>query len=194
MRPDALPWSDAVVAGAFERPTVLAPALLEPDMPWPIAIAGLLLIAVGIGMVVLTITGRDSGKLGYGPYSPKQILTDNELEFYHRLRRGLPGRVILCQVSMSALIEPRDLPERTAEYMRLRARFAQKYVDFVICEPESLSVIAIVELDDITHDPVKDAQRDAMLGSAGYRVVRWHSRKKPSPSEIGRHFARLAAD
>ena len=190
-RAGILPWDDPVVARLIERPADLAPALLD-GLGWPGAAALLLLVAAAVGLAVLLATSRRGPAFGQGPYAGKSILTPNELEFYHRLVRGLPGRVILCQVSMSALIVPRDLDEGTAEYMRLRSTFAQKYVDFVICNPRTLEVIAIVELDDVTHDPEKDARRDAMLNSAGYPVVRWHSRRKPTPAQIGAHFQRLA--
>lgn len=125
-----------------------------------------------------------------GEYQAKRILTNNETEFYSRMLRALPDFTILSQVSMSALIEPRTTVP--GEYMGKRARFSQKYVDFVICQPNKLDVICIVELDDITHDPEKDAKRDEMLEGAGYTVVRWHSRRKPSVSEIASTIKKIA--
>lgn len=122
-------------------------------------------------------------------YQAKQILTDNETEFYGRLLSALPDYTILSQVAMSALIEPVKCDPK--EFMGRRAKFSQKYVDFVICEPENLRVICIVELDDITHDEEKDAARDAMLNDAGYIVVRWHSRRKPDIHVIAETIATL---
>lgn len=124
-----------------------------------------------------------------GPFQPKPILTPNEIEFYNRMVSALPGYVVLSQVAMSAFIEPRtDDPK---EYMRRRMKFAQKFVDFIVCEPGDLRIICIVELDDITHDEAKDALRDEMLGSAGYTVVRWHSRKKPDRAAIAKAIRKL---
>ena len=124
-----------------------------------------------------------------GAYKAKRILTNNETEFYGRLLQALPEYTILSQVSMSALIEPRA--ENGSEYMGKRAKFSQKFVDFVICEPRKLKVICIVELDDITHDAAKDAARDEMLEGAGYVVVRWHSRTKPSVAEINKSIRKI---
>lgn len=124
-----------------------------------------------------------------GPFKSRNILTPNEIEFYNRLVSALPGYVVLSQVSMSAIIEPRtDDPQ---EYMRRRMKFAQKYVDFIVCEPGDLRIICIVELDDITHDEAKDAARDEMLNGAGYEVVRWHSRNKPDRAAIAKTIRRL---
>lgn len=124
-----------------------------------------------------------------GEYRSRHILTPNEVEFYNRLVSALPGYVVLSQVAMSALIEPRT--EDQGEYMRRRQKICQKYVDFVVCTPGLLEIVCIVELDDITHDEDKDALRDAMLNGAGIEVVRWHSRKKPDREEIARRIRRI---
>lgn len=113
----------------------------------------------------------------------KPLLTDNELEFYGRLLDALPRDAIFVQVAMGALMAPKAA-QHTDHFWRMRSKFAQKFVDFVICEPSTLAVIAIIELDDRTHDPVKDIARDAMLASAGYTVLRWQSNRKPDATEI----------
>ena len=127
-----------------------------------------------------------------GLYQARPILTPNEQEFYRRMVQALPQHVVLTQVAMSALIEPRvDRTKNGSKYMGLRARFSQKYVDFVVCRPKKLQVVAIVELDDVTHDAGKDALRDEMLEGAFYNVVRWHSRNKPSKEDIRRTIEAL---
>lgn len=158
---------------------------------WALAVlaAGLLWVSA----LLLWPAGASPKKRRQGPYRARRLLTPNETEFYGRLRKALPDYVLFSQVSMSAIIEPRR-DQRDGEYMRLRAKFAQKYVDFLVCEPKTLRVIAIVELDDVTHDPVKDAARDEMLEGAGYTVVRWHSRRKPCQAEIARTIRDLYAE
>lgn len=132
-------------------------------------------------------------RLRSGSFKARPILTPNEQEFYGRLVRALPGHAVLCQVSMSALIEPDT--DDPGDYQRRRLTFSQKYVDFVIVDAtpgrDPMRVVAIVELDDITHDAQKDAQRDAMLNSAGYTVLRWQSRRKPDIHAIRRSIEQL---
>lgn len=62
--------------------------------------------------------------------------------------------------------------------------FSQKIVDFVAQAKTDGSIVAIIELDDSTHDSDKDGRRDAMLSSAGYRAVRWKSKAKPDAAAI----------
>jgi very-short-patch-repair endonuclease len=47
-----------------------------------------------------------------------------------------------------------------------------------------LQLVAIVELDDRTHNRVADAERDAFVASAGIRTLRFESRNKPTVEQI----------
>ena len=122
----------------------------------------------------------------------RPLLTDNELEFCHRLEDALPGFRVLVQVSMGAIMEP-DLDDEEASepgrYLSVRGRFAQKVLDFVIVDDE-YRIVALVELDDSTHDADRDAERDRMTGMAGYLTIRYDSRDKPEPEEIREDFWR----
>jgi very-short-patch-repair endonuclease len=70
--------------------------------------------------------------------------------------------------------------------MRIRSRFAQKICDYVLLD-RGLPV-AVIELDDSTHDSKrdKDSARDALLAGAGIPTVRFDSRAKPSAHGIRR--------
>lgn len=116
-------------------------------------------------------------------FAAKPLLTANELEFYHRLRQALPELCIFPQVAMNAFLRPAAGAD-AERYASTRARFAQKHVDFLLCEPRKLDILMIVELDDSMHSLARDNQRDAMTGEAGYRTLRVHSREKPTPAEL----------
>lgn len=126
------------------------------------------------------------------PLRAKRFITPNELEFLHRLRRALPGLEVLPQVSMGALLDA-DLPAGHPRTWTIRRVFAMKILDYVVCEPTDLSVVAVVELDDQTHDEnyENDAGRDELLASAGITTLRWDSRAKPSESEIATRVQQL---
>jgi very-short-patch-repair endonuclease len=69
--------------------------------------------------------------------------------------------------------------------------FSQKTMDFVAQSRRDGSIVAIIELDDRTHDMEKDSKRDTILATAGYRIVRWNSKTKPDAAAIR---ARLAPE
>jgi len=122
---------------------------------------------------------RDAG----ANYKSKQLLTENEKEFFNRLRRALPEYEVFPQVAMGAVLAPNVDRSDRRRYYQIRGTFSQKIIDFLICD-KTLNVVAAVELDDRTHNAKRDEMRDAMLMSAGYRVLRWHSKNKPSEAEI----------
>lgn len=137
------------------------------------------LIVVVVAVAILAATFLKAGC----NYKSKNLLTENEKEFFFRLKRALSGYEVFPQVSMGAILIP-NANRNDRRYHQIRGSFSQKIVDFLICDGKTLKAIAIVELDDRTHNIERDQKRDAMLLSAGYRVIRWDSRKKPSEDEI----------
>jgi len=85
---------------------------------------------------------------------------------FFRLTATYPQHVVLAQVAFSALVDTRDRPTRNT--------FNRKVADFVLCD-KSFAVIAVIELDDKSHRgrEATDADRDAILVRAGYRVLRF---------------------
>jgi very-short-patch-repair endonuclease len=140
----------------------------------PAHIALLILVAL-----IVLLSCATKGKKPSPVFRAKRILTDNETEFYYRLQRALPEHHVFIQVSFGALLNASKAP---------RGYFSQKIADYVVCEPQTMKVLAIVELDDRTHNATKDAKRDEMLTSAGYRTIRLQSKRKPSETEIKRFF------
>lgn len=117
-------------------------------------------------------------------FKAKPLLTDNEMEFLSRLEGAAPELRFCPQVAMGALMDPAVTRGDRKAYYRLRGMFSQKIVDFVAQRRSDGQIVAVIELDDRTHDAEKDARRDEMLTSAGYRIVRWQSKSKPDSAAI----------
>lgn len=114
-------------------------------------------------------------------YRRRDIMTENELEFFGRLVAALPEHYIFPQVAMTALLEPASTDGKQA--FGDRGRIAQQRVDYVVCN-KRCEVVAVVELDDRTHSRVKDKLRDERLEQGGFRTVRFQSRQKPPAAAI----------
>jgi hypothetical protein len=141
-----------------------------------------ILIAAVLAIVVLGayVKGKPGGQV-LGKYKRRKLMTENELEFFGRLVKALPGHYIFPQVSMGALLEASSSDTKQAHSDRLR--IAQQRVDYLVCD-ERCAIVAVVELDDKTHSRTKDQLRDARLEQAGIRTVRFQSRNKPSMDDI----------
>jgi Protein of unknown function (DUF2726) len=122
----------------------------------------------------------------------KPLLTPNETEFFHRLQRALPAYHVFPQVPFAALLTVDSKLSRKARWS-IRNRFDRKIADFVVCERDGLQVVAIIELDDRTHDAKADRERDAITNAAGYQTYRFQSKKKPSEADIAALFNQAQA-
>ena len=128
--------------------------------------------AVAVAMGLLMLTGLTKGakrqRKATGEIQSKQPLTEREQAMYFRLRDTFPNLVVLAQVAFSALVTSKDAPTR--------ATFNRKMADFVLCD-RAFAVIAVIELDDASHRGREgdDANRDAILESAGIRTLRFKS-------------------
>lgn len=112
------------------------------------------------------------------PFYSKKLLSSPEQVLYHRLVKALPEHEIFAQVQLSRMLGIK----KGAPYRTWLNRIDRLSADFVICRKDS-SVIAVVELDDASHDrparKVTDAKKDRALGSAGIPVIRWRARDLP---------------
>jgi very-short-patch-repair endonuclease len=63
--------------------------------------------------------------------------------------------------------------------------------DFVVCNKDS-SIVAVIELDDATHQKedrqAADAKKDKALASANVRVIRWQVKAIPDVANIQSTF------
>jgi hypothetical protein len=114
----------------------------------------------------------------------RKLLTDREQSFYQSLVRLYPRHNIFIQVALSQLI---DVPVNHPERQSIRNRFSQLVADFVLCRPD-LGVIAVIELDDRSHERADrqyaDARKTKALADAGLRLVRVPAGALPSEKKL----------
>ena len=139
----------------------------------------LALVLGAIGFFLLAI-----GTKGFGfqlRYKAQPIMTPNEVEFFWRICEAVPTGYVFPQVAMSALIQPDAAPGK--RYMAAFGRIAQKRIDYAVYDA-AMTLRAVIELDDRTHNAKQDALRDSYLASAGIATLRFQSKRKPSAAEI----------
>ena len=144
-----------------------------------------LLVVTAMAVTVYLATGKLRLRFfGQTGFSKKIFLTPNEVDFYHTLRAALgPEWVVMAQVSMGALFNTR-LRSAHPDYWKVRTSFSSKICDFVVCDSHTLEPQLVVELDDVMHDFNKDKKRDTLTAKAGFRTIRFWSRKKPTLEEL----------
>jgi hypothetical protein len=118
------------------------------------------------------------------PVAAQNLLTERERSLYQSLLSLYPDHRIFVQVAVSQLI---DVPESHPERQSIRNRFSQLVADFVLCRSD-LSVMAVIELDDRSHERSvrkdADARKTKALGDAGLRLVRIPAGALPSVEKL----------
>lgn len=118
------------------------------------------------------------------PLSARNLLSKRENKLYQTLVALYPDHRLLVQVALSQLINiDRNHPQSES----IRARYKQLVADFVLCRSD-LSVVAVIELDDLTHAWPKrkaaDARKNKALADARIRLVRIPAGRLPSPDTL----------
>ncbi len=153
----------------------------------------ILLIAIGALMLLaVAVTFLGGRKPWLARIQRKPLMTDNEKAFFYRMQRALPGHLVFPQVSFAAFLTD-DGKLSQQKRWAVRARFDRKIADFLVCERETLQIVALVELDDRTHSARSDRQRDEITKAAGYQTIRFQSKQKPTESEIVALFSSAQA-
>ena len=99
------------------------------------------------------------------PYERRDLLTSNELEFYQILSP------IVCQHGWQLLMKMRladimAVRKGTEEYMKYFNKIKAKHTDFVFCDPDTLEILAGLELDDPSHERPERIERDEFVDKA----------------------------
>ena len=110
------------------------------------------------------------------PYHFKYLLTKNEWDFYKKMKvvADKYNLHIIAKVRLADLVEVDNYLTGNAfnKYFR---KIQAKHVDFVLCNPSNLAVIAILELDDSSHNTSERTERDdfvdKVLKKCGYNVI-----------------------
>lgn len=142
-----------------------------------------LLVLGGLAAILLHWPGGSSASSGRPLPVARPFMTQRERAMLIQIERILPTYRVHAQVAMGALLKA---PTRSGGRIAHSDRnaFAQKIVDFVVEDPNSGQVVALIEVDDRSHDPTKDRARDAMTGAAGYRTLRIPAGARPTFDEV----------
>lgn len=111
------------------------------------------------------------------PYIRKNLMTKNEWSFYKQLKPVADELKlsILCKTRVADLVDI-EKGLNKSEWQTAFNRINKKHIDFILCKPENLYPVLLIELDDSTHDTEKGQKRDEfvekVLDKAGYKLFR----------------------
>lgn len=104
------------------------------------------------------------------------------------LVQALPGQIVLAQVQVSRVLGVK----RRFNFYEWNNRIDRLSYDFVVCAMDS-SVLAVIELDDKSHESKTrhrtDAKKNRAMSAAGIRMIRWNVKAMPDQDFIREAFA-----
>lgn len=152
-------------------------------MTWPLVFLALCVVVV----IALRTLERPPSALDW-PVRAREPLSRPEQALYWRLREAFPDHIVLAQVAIAQLLEVEKVANRLAVFNRYR----QLVADFVVCTT-AFRVVAVIELDDRSHqNPGRadaDARKSAALGAAGILLLRFSVKGLPSVGELQSQLA-----
>lgn len=123
------------------------------------------------------------------------LLTAAERSFFGVLQQAVTSdRQIFAKVRLADIVRPIRNSSRSG-WQSAFNRITGKHVDFVICDQERLGIVAVIELDDRSHERfargVRDGLVDAALTDARIPVLRVSARLTYSPAQIREQLLNL---
>lgn len=157
------------------------------------------LVLLGLLLLMALLVGRFLGGKAAAapddlPYQRRAtLLTPAERSFLGVLEQAVGARNrVQVQVRLADLMTVRaGLPaaRRTAAQNRING----KHADFVLCDPDTLAIVAAIELDDASHRQAARRQRDDFLKSAcaaaGLPLLRFEAKAAYSLAEVRHQLA-----
>ena len=111
------------------------------------------------------------------PYKQKYLLTKNEWKFYKQIKETTDklNLHILAKVRLADFVEV-DKEKANKQFQKYFNYIKSKHIDFVLCNPENLKIIYLIELDDKTHSNEKTIKRDELVNkiyeTCNYELIR----------------------
>ncbi len=149
----------------------------------------LVVIIAALGFLTALLKGRQTGPSKKATYEArKELFSPAERSFLGVLEQAVAGQFrIFGKVRLGDLVQPAKgltRSQRTGAWNRIH----QKHVDFVLCQPDTLAVAAVVELDDASHRRKDRVERDEFVDSAiaaaGIPMVHFAARKGYAVQEV----------
>jgi hypothetical protein len=156
--------------------------------PLVIALFVLVLLAIAAASIRL-LPKQGQQQTTAGAYEALSgLLTPAERSFFGVLQQALASDFqIFAKVRLADIVKPIGNRSRSGWQSGFN-RIASKHVDFVLCELSGLAIVAVIELDDRTHERFDRGRRDRIVDSAladaHIPVLRVAARQSYSPSQI----------
>lgn len=127
-----------------------------------IAIA-IILLVICLSFIDQKSSRKSKGAQNY-PFVLRRFLSPQEHKFYQAIKAIADnyGYVIMSKVRLADLVEVKK-GINNSEYYSHFAKIKAKHVDFVLCDSDTVTPIAVIEIDDKSHNRPDRIERDKFV-------------------------------
>lgn len=122
------------------------------------------IFVTGLAFILLKKIVAGQGSLPYRQQD--KLFTPAERSFYGVLCQAVKDKAVVMGKVRVADVITTSAGLNASDRQKAFNKISAKHFDFVLCNPEDLSVIAVVELDDSSHGQKKRVARDQFLNAA----------------------------
>jgi very-short-patch-repair endonuclease len=127
----------------------------------------------------------------------RYFFSNNEKEFFYTMLEvaELLGALLFAKPRLADIILPTSTGERR---LRMLNKIQHRHVDFLLCDKKYLSPVAVIELDDPTHETdksiKKDEFKDKLFFEAGLPIYRQKLQKDYNSKKIAAEIYSMVKD
>ena len=159
--------------------------LIGPLLP---LIGILILIAIVVGVINILAAGRKTTPKGFPYEKEESLFTPAERSFLGVLDQAVGEHYrILGKIRLADVIRVKRGLSAAARQSAFN-KIQSKHLDFVVCDPDDLSIQFVIELDDKSHAKAKRQSRDEFvnqaLAAAGVPLSRFPVKRTYSVQDI----------
>lgn len=147
-------------------------------------------VAIILAILVIFISAMGNGVAPreYTYEKAGNLLSPAESRFLKVLNLTVDGKyLVFSKVRVADVLKPR-MARSSKNWIRAFNVIKAKHFDFVLCNPDSFQVVAVIELDDSSHSSKaarkRDAVKDSACKSAKIPLLRISARSKYDPFDI----------
>jgi hypothetical protein len=161
----------------------------EPRMKLLFGIAVLVFIAL---LFVAAIKSKKKAQATVDKYLAKQLLSDNEKQWYMAIKEAVPHAHVFGQVALNQLVKAAN----GKQWRSAKNKIDPRSIDFVVLNPD-LVVLLTIEIDDKSHQAARrqtdDEKKNVALRSADIPLLRIPATPALSVEEIKKRIVETIA-
>ena len=155
-----------------------------------------LIVTIVVFFIILAIVktvGRKGPSQEHAYQLRSSFLSPAERSFYGVLCKAVADNyVVLAKVRVADVITPCKSPDKS-RWQSAFNQISSKHFDYILCDPNTLSVEQVVELHDKSHRTTKRAKRDEFLRaaceSAGLPLREFSTKARYSIDEVSKRLS-----